>query len=293
MKKCRYCNRLNDDTSMYCGGCGRPLFADRGGDNGKKGSRNGFYEPGLYDRNDPDYGRGYYPEYDRDYESDYGEGDHDNNIFQKILIAILVVLIIAALGVGIFVVVRGLSEKREDPDSNTALYENTEEETEKEDDEARQEETEATTEYSWLDSQDKGFDIIDNDTDEEDKDDTMNTSKPDNTQTTTATQSTDTTETPGNNTEYKKGQYQDYEGFLFPDSHERYLNESEAGGLSKTEVQKAINEIYARKNYKFTKKENADYFSQYSWYQPRYTEEKDLKFNTYESANIALLSKYR
>lgn len=84
----------------------------------------------------------------------------------------------------------------------------------------------------------------------------------------------------------------DSSDFVFPDSSVRKLTDSEIARLSSDEVQRAINEIYARNGYVFKTKEIRDYYESKSWYSadPGFSE-GDL--NSFESYNIALLSKYR
>ena len=69
-----------------------------------------------------------------------------------------------------------------------------------------------------------------------------------------------------------------YAGFLFPDSATVLIAEAEiaARANSKELCQRAINEIYARHGYQFTKQENLDYFNQYAWYvgMPKVTDQE-------------------
>lgn len=59
-----------------------------------------------------------------------------------------------------------------------------------------------------------------------------------------------------------------YAGFVFPDSDVVVLSDSDIQSrVTSPEVcRRAINEIYARHGYAFTKQENLDYFNSYDWY---------------------------
>lgn len=81
------------------------------------------------------------------------------------------------------------------------------------------------------------------------------------------------------------------EGMLFPDSDSRYLTSGDIRGLSSSEIQAAINEIYARHGYVFKDSELLAKYSSYSWY---HKVEDDMEvvsryFNAYESANVEFL----
>lgn len=85
------------------------------------------------------------------------------------------------------------------------------------------------------------------------------------------------------------------EDFIFPYSSDEYLNESDVSAYSKEDIQWAINEIYARHGYIFDMEPYQSYFSNCSWYTPKYTRDQfdSSWLNTYEAANIKFLSKYR
>ena len=59
---------------------------------------------------------------------------------------------------------------------------------------------------------------------------------------------------------------------------------------------RAINEIYARHGYAFTKQENTDFFNQYDWYK-NMQKESDMsvvagRFSSVEKANVEKLQAY-
>lgn len=89
-----------------------------------------------------------------------------------------------------------------------------------------------------------------------------------------------------------------YTGFVFPDSDTELITQdmmretlTEAGLC-----RRAINEIYARHGYQFTKQENIDYFNQYDWYR-NMTKETNMsvvssRFSTIEKKNVESLQAY-
>ncbi len=83
--------------------------------------------------------------------------------------------------------------------------------------------------------------------------------------------------------------------FVFYDSDSRFISESEAESLSDDELYIAINEIYARRGYKFQDEYWKEYFESKSWYEGKYTDQNEvaLKFNEYEKENKDILAKIR
>ncbi len=95
-------------------------------------------------------------------------------------------------------------------------------------------------------------------------------------------------------TSYTPSDYK-IDNFIFHDSDSRYLQESELNTLSEEEVLIALNEIYARRGYKFTTNDFLiDHFNKCSWYKGKYTNQNKLykKFNKYEKANVQMLVAY-
>ena len=78
-------------------------------------------------------------------------------------------------------------------------------------------------------------------------------------------------------------------------SNSSYLSEDTVKNMSSSEVNLAINEIYARHGLIFTNPELDSYFRSQDWYTPRYTiSEFDMGvLNEYEEANFNLLLQYR
>lgn len=90
--------------------------------------------------------------------------------------------------------------------------------------------------------------------------------------------------------------YDHYDSGIFPQSSTAYLSESDLYGLSKDEIQRAINEIYARNGYIFqTSETEKRYFESQPWYHGTETDMGAVKsgFNAYETANEKLLTEYR
>lgn len=80
--------------------------------------------------------------------------------------------------------------------------------------------------------------------------------------------------------------------FVFYDSSYRKLSYSEVSRLSSTQIQQAINEIYARYGRVFKDSQIKAYFKSTEWYveNPSYN---DSNVNDIEKANLSLLIKYR
>ncbi len=86
--------------------------------------------------------------------------------------------------------------------------------------------------------------------------------------------------------------------YIFPNSDSEYLTKSDIKGMSKSEINLAKNELYARHGRKFKSKELQDYFDSKDWYEGIYTPKQwDKKgdsyfFNNYEIKNRDLLKKH-
>lgn len=89
-----------------------------------------------------------------------------------------------------------------------------------------------------------------------------------------------------------------YAGFIFPNSNTVLLTEADISAYANSQelCQRAINEIYARYGYQFTKQENLDFFNQYAWYVGMSkTSDMDAisrSLNEVEKANVQLLQNY-
>lgn len=85
--------------------------------------------------------------------------------------------------------------------------------------------------------------------------------------------------------------------YIFPNSDSEYLTKSDLKGMSKSEINLAKNELYARHGRKFKSKELQEYFESKSWYKgiysPKQWDKKGDKyfFNKYEIKNRNLLKK--
>lgn len=86
--------------------------------------------------------------------------------------------------------------------------------------------------------------------------------------------------------------------YIFPNSNTEYLTKNDLKGMSKSEINLAKNELYARHGRKFKSKELQEYFESKGWYEPKYSPKQwDKKgdsffFNKYEIKNRDLLKKY-
>lgn len=91
---------------------------------------------------------------------------------------------------------------------------------------------------------------------------------------------------------------EDDDTYIFPNSDTEYLTNSDLSGMSKSEINLAKNELYARHGRKFKSKELQEYFESKDWYVPKYSPKQwDKKgdsffFNKYEIKNRDLLKKY-
>ena len=306
MIRCNHCGSINKDTAHYCKDCGAPLSGgtDRPGgrydnshgyreDRGKNYAYDGGGAPlppppapkNPHNPHNPDPGHGYPDNSYREFDEDESRG----KVFNRIIMAVLAVLVIGALATAGFVIVRSLTDRggksgmeASKEENDTRGYEKTDSKADK-----KTKPEEEKTKGSHSEASTSGYDEISIPENKEDNDNDNqgntkeNTDEPDN---------NDNSDSEDN----QQGSDEDpYAGFIFPDSHERYLKESEVSGLSSDDAQMAINEIYARRGWDFKKEKYKKHFSQYSWYHPVSRNENDMNFNEYEKANIKLLSKYR
>lgn len=90
-----------------------------------------------------------------------------------------------------------------------------------------------------------------------------------------------------------------YAGFIFPDSNTVELTDEMLAEkiIDQPTSQMAINEIYARHGYQFTKPENIDYFNSYEWYAAmEKVEDMDAvlgMFSDVERANVEKLQAFQ
>ena len=63
----------------------------------------------------------------------------------------------------------------------------------------------------------------------------------------------------------------DDDTYIFPNSDTEYLTKSDLSGMSKSEINLAKNELYARHGRKFKSKELQEYFESKDWYVPKYS----------------------
>ena len=80
-------------------------------------------------------------------------------------------------------------------------------------------------------------------------------------------------------------------GTVLPNSSDKLLTNSDVSGLSKADIQTAINEIYARHGYTFTNPSLLAKFKQYDWYKPTVAADRfsDSVFSTTEKKNVDFL----
>lgn len=89
----------------------------------------------------------------------------------------------------------------------------------------------------------------------------------------------------------------DADAYIFENSDSEYLNDSQLNEIkTKEQLRIAINEIYARHGYSFTKNSDIQsYFDGKNWYSKDDNLYKDsqMEWNTYEEANLKKLAKMR
>lgn len=76
------------------------------------------------------------------------------------------------------------------------------------------------------------------------------------------------------------------DGYMFPDVDTSYISASAIKKLTTEQIQYAINEVYARKGLKFTKKKNKERFEKKAWYTGTVDEQDDISLNQYEKKNV-------
>lgn len=72
---------------------------------------------------------------------------------------------------------------------------------------------------------------------------------------------------------------------------QRYVTASDLSGLSKSELRILRNSIYARHGYKFKSADLLQYFSQYSWYVPAYSN-VESSLSKIERSNVATIQSW-
>lgn len=84
-----------------------------------------------------------------------------------------------------------------------------------------------------------------------------------------------------------------HEDDIIPYSSDRLLTEEDLYGLTSTQIQYAIDEIYARHGAEFKDKDVVRYFSSKSWYYPSKSQtEAHSEFSTIESKNVDFMKEY-
>ncbi len=91
--------------------------------------------------------------------------------------------------------------------------------------------------------------------------------------------------------DYDETEYLNYVEYIFWDSDQRYLTDDDIEGMSKKEINRAKNELYARHGRMFNDEKLQEYFDSCGWYEPIYTPEEWEEygdryfFNDYEMEN--------
>jgi len=79
-----------------------------------------------------------------------------------------------------------------------------------------------------------------------------------------------------------------YSPGIFPQASDRYLSNSDVYALSQWDLKIMRNEIFARHGYIFQTDEMRDYFSNKSWYNPRFYDVNNM-LSKIEKENVALI----
>lgn len=70
------------------------------------------------------------------------------------------------------------------------------------------------------------------------------------------------------------------------------MSQSEVNKMNRSELNLALNEIYARRGRIFNNSSLSSYFNAQSWYTPKYSEDEfaeKVTFNDYENKNIEMI----
>lgn len=105
---------------------------------------------------------------------------------------------------------------------------------------------------------------------------------------------TDSSDTKKNNSSDASGTSTSFtNGQIFPDSSRVELTSSQIKSLTDSELRYAINEIYARNGYIFTKEKWINYYSQFDWYNGTIEDMNEVtdSFNSTERKNVNKLKK--
>lgn len=291
MNLCSHCGHENSEAAHFCVRCGKPLS----GKNSSSRRNQNPYEPGqgrnyAYQGGDnpvsehplppppppqePPYpgGRDLYR--DGSGLEDLEDDARQRKTFHTVIMALLTVLVVAALGISAFVVTRSLTDGGSGDDKKAAS-----EKTRKNTGD-KGEETTDLSDRTQADNSGGDYDEVDMSDLGEDEDPGADQDGFDD--------SGD-----GDIDDSAEADEELYADFIFPDSHERYLSESEVSSLSNEDLRMAINEIYAREGYDFKNKDIKKHFEKYDWYEPVYKNQPDVPFNQYEKKNVDLLAEYR
>lgn len=127
----------------------------------------------------------------------------------------------------------------------------------------------------------EGEDVSDGDVGQADKE------QPDDNTAQTTTEDNTTTEASDDDDTQSASEIMDADdGYIFPDADTEYISTSDVKKLSDSELQYAVNEIYARHGLKFTKKSNKERFEKKAWYNGTVDDQDSISLNKYEKKNV-------
>lgn len=203
---CQFCGAYNDAESMFCEGCGRKLSLEE--------------ETEIRDEFD-------------DLEEAYEEEHKSGRKVRNIMILLVVVLVLAGVGTGAFLVVRSQQKKAAEAVRSALAEEDEREAKEQEEEEKERKKREEEEQRKAEEEKRKA--------EEEDKKKAEE--------------------------EEKKKEEEAKRQYIIPDSNTKKLTSKDVDGLSAKDLNYARNEIYARHGRKFKSQELQSYFDSKSWYE--------------------------
>lgn len=272
--KCPYCGKENEKDTLYCVYCGKPLKRNLGDRIEEEDDPTVPLDYSAQEEDSQYFANDQYDDTDSVWDDEPVQKNKKQMSMRSltyIKIALLVVLIALVAGGGTFFY---FNMNKTDTKTTTEKVSNKKSTSAKE-----EKNTPVTTP-----KKEKEVVLTPSTTTEDNS--SSDTSSDTTSDTTT---DSDTTE----NTSSDTSTSSDSSDYILPDSSSSYVSDSELSSLSKDELAKARNEIYARHGYIFHKnQEMKDYFENKSWYEGTTTNQDDISLNKYEQANIDKIRSY-
>lgn len=283
--KCPYCGKENEEGTLYCVYCGKPLKRNLENRIEKEEDDDATLPLGYSEESEDSqyFANDTYDDADSVWDDDISVKKEKKALSMRTLtyikIGLLVVLIALVAGGGTFFYFNMDKAGSKETTSETTTKKKT----------SNASKQEAVTKPS---AQKKEEVVLKPETTTESKtttSDTGNTTE-NTTDSTTSTQSDTQSDAQSDTQSDTSASSSDY---ILPDSSNSYVSDSELEGLSKDELAKARNEIYARHGYIFHKnQEMKNYFESKSWYKGTTSNEDDIPLTEVEKANIDKIKAY-